>query len=251
MSRTLLRTSAMAAPALVELLGQRGIPAFWARGSWRALPRGLRFLLVANLAAGAALGALLDPSFALSTAVVVPALGWGATLRLRRPLLEPGARRSSLPDDLEQQLTGVLGELPPGAARSLLVDVVRSAQAAFSLGLPAGDALAQRVRALVSSSSSAARELADLDDALERLDKQRAPHAELPQGWLAGLARCESARDALVQRLLESLAALGLARSDGVAERAADELAELTAELESERQIQAEAARELEAFLDA
>ncbi len=60
-----------------------------------------------------------------------------------------------------------------------------------------------------------------------------------------------STPDALVQRLLEALAALGAVRSDELSsDGALDQVAELTAQLESERLLQAEAARELETFLE-
>ena len=251
--RALLAVSAGAAPRLVEQLAVRGIPvrAVPRSRAWLALPSPFQRLLLANAVVGAALGAMVDATFAMSAALVVPVLTLGATRGLRRPLLVPSTSGPRLPDAVEQQAARTLSELAAGAARSLLVDVVRTGQRLYAHAEGPGDVIGTRVGELVSAACDAARELGGIDDALERLDKQRALHTQLPPGWLRGLAQCESARDALVQRLLEALAALGAVRSDGVdSDGALENMAKLTAELEAERQLQAEAARELESFLD-
>ena len=106
---------------------------------------------------------------------------------------------------------------------------------------------------LVTTACEAARELGGIDQTLDRLEKQRASEPGASRIWLQGLARSERARDALVQQLLEGLAALGMARSDAVTGSlgVVEQLGDLTAELENERQIQAEAAREVAELLDA
>ena len=251
--RSLLAVSATAAPRLTEQLTARGIPvrAVPRARVWRALPGSLQRLLLANIVVATALGLLLDVTFAVSAAFVVPALTWGSTRRLRRPLLLPSASGPRLPEAVEQQAARTLAELGAGAARSLLVDVVRTGQRLFAHADGPGSPLGARVGELVSAACDAALQLGGIDDALERLDKQRAQHSQLPSGWLRGLAQCESARDALVQRLLEALAALGAVRSDELGcDGALDPIAELAAELEAERRLQAEATRELESFLE-
>ncbi len=67
------------------------------------------------------------------------------------------------------------------------------------------------------------------------------------------MARSERVRDVPVQRLLEALAALGTARSDAVTGSlgVGEPLGELSPGLEAERQVQAEAAREVEELSDA
>lgn len=170
-----------------------------------------------------------------------------------QPLVRPKASRSALPAPIEGRVVEVLGELAPGSARKLLGDVARTGQDLFALqAVSESPALGARVGELVSSACDAARELGAIDHALERLEKQRGSGTHASKVWLQGLARSERARDVLVQRLLEALAALGMARSDAVTGSlgVVDQLGELTAGLEAECQIQAEAAREVEELID-
>jgi hypothetical protein len=112
--------------------------------------------------------------------------------------------------------------------------------------------LTAQVSNLTRAGCDAARELDWLDRTLERFTRQRASVDEVPERWMDELARCERARDGLVQQLLESSAALGAARASGSqsAENVAEQLAELAREIESEVAIQVEAAKEVAEFVD-
>ncbi len=253
--RALLAVPARNASKLVDELCARQIPvrAVSRGGAWRALPTSFRTLMAANLGIAALLGLSLQALYFWAGGLVVLGLTATAQRLVCRPLVRPKASRSTLPSTLEERVVEALGELTPGPARNLLGDVARTGQDLFALpGVAASPALGARVGELIATACDAARELGAIDHALERLEKQRHSDAAASKVWLQGLARSERARDALVQRLLEALAALGTARSDAVTGSlgVVDQLEELTAELQSEREIQAEAAREVEELLD-
>jgi hypothetical protein len=215
-----------------------------------------QWLMLANVAIGAVFGVLLDPLYTIVTVGVVLALTWAATRSLTQPLLRPTASPLQLPQRIEARAVSTLAQLAPGPARDLLVDVVRSAQHGHARTHRSGavSPLAIRLEELVVAACDAALELSGIDAALERLHKARVRHSRLPKDWHSGLARSESARDSLVQRLLEAVAALAsleIAGAEGSEARATEEaLCELTRELADEQKMQAEAARELEAFLE-
>ena len=211
--------------------------------------------MAANLALGGWFGLTVDELYFWGSAVSVLALCLAAQRAVTRPLIRATPRRSMLPEPIEARVTQALGELDGGTARSLLADVVRTGDALCGrlAGESSAPAMIGRIADLLLASCDAALELAGIEAALETLDKQRGRSTGLPDGWSESLARTEHARDGLVQRLLEALAALGSARGRDAFEEGGllDRIGSLTLELESERQLQAEAARELEAYLEA
>jgi hypothetical protein len=244
--RALLTIPRPNAARLVEQLGARGLPvrAVGSNALWRLLPERLRSLLVANLVVGGVLGLTLDARYLLFALLGSLLLAWTGQRRVRRPLFTPRAARSRLPAAIEARVLETFDALSPGPARTLLGDVVRTGQDVFSKD--AAPALTARAGDLLAASCDAARELDTLDQLLERLEKQRGRH-DATELLLRSLSRSERARDALVQRLLEALAGLGMARSQAVGDSlgVVDQLGELTQELENERTLQAEATREV------
>jgi septal ring factor EnvC (AmiA/AmiB activator) len=99
---------------------------------------------------------------------------------------------------------------------------------------------------LLVASASAASDLALLDANLGRFERQRERLAARPSGSMDALARCERARDALVQRLLEAMTVLGQLQGQ-TADLGAEEseLASSIAELRAESQARAAAAEEI------
>jgi septal ring factor EnvC (AmiA/AmiB activator) len=103
---------------------------------------------------------------------------------------------------------------------------------------------------LLVASASAASDLALLDANLGRFERQRERLAARPSGSMDALARCERARDALVQRLLEAMTVLGQLQGQ-TADLGAEEseLASSIAELRAEAGARAAAAEEIAQLL--
>jgi hypothetical protein len=179
----------------------------------------------------------------------------GATRDARTPLVPPPARSRTLPRALERTVLDTLVALPPGTARGLLADIVRTSEALFAMLARTGDerGLAPSLGELLTAACQAALDLADLDENLGRFERQRERFVAGTPERLDALARCERTRDALVQRLLEGMSALTRLRTQH-AELAGESdpaLADLTRELKAEAEAQAAAAREIEALLGA
>jgi hypothetical protein len=253
--RALLAVPAAHAERLAQRLAERGVAVRSVlRGSaWRALPGSFRSVLAANLLLGGALGVWVEASYAVWAALVVLVLGAGAGRLLCRPVLRSSAAPSRLPGRVESRAVDALAALPSGPTRDLLGDIVRSGRDLFDAPATAATStLGGRVAELMLQSCDAARDLGAMDRALEALEKHRVRSAERGERWSERLADVERARDALVQRLLEALGALVAVRSEGLEGSlgSLERLEALTAELESEREIQAAAAREVAELLE-
>ena len=143
--------------------------------------------------------------------------------------------------------------LPPGPARGLLADVVRMARVLYDALPKTGDP--EEVRAeldrLLTWACDAARDIAVLDENLERLEDQSVS-TKLPSGWMETLSRTERVHDRLVQRLLELISMLGRMRSNSAAIlTSGEELEELAIDIEEHFAAHAEAVREIEELLGA
>jgi len=143
--------------------------------------------------------------------------------------------------------------LPPGTARSLLADVVRTSAALFATLARSGDerGIGPSLAELVTAACRAALDLADLDENLARFERQRERLAAAAPERLDALTRSERTRDALVQRLLEAMTAVARLRTQQaeLAQESDHTLDEIAGELRREAAAQAAAARELEALL--
>jgi hypothetical protein len=245
--RPLLRVPAAAGGRVVELLTEQGIPARTESLAtvWRTdVPMPIVALASAVSLCGLAAGVVAaTPVLFATTPLVAMGLVSAATLGRRTPVWNPPpAGRSALPPEAERDVVRVLTELPTGAARGLLTDLVRRASAA-----PAG---AGSVGPLVRAACAAARELAALERHLEAFEAQSDRLTATPHG-LDALARCEQGRDVLVQRLLEASATLSRLSGDAALRSGGPEsaLAAAARDLETEGRVQADAAREVEALL--
>lgn len=248
--RPLLRVPRRAVPRVLELLETRGLSASAeaAGAAWHAaVPRPIAVLaglvIVGGVAAGLAAAAPL--LFMTSPAVAVALVGVAAVGR-RTPVWRPASPwHSPLPAEAEQAAVHALAVLPAGHARALLIDLIRRATA-----MTAASAAAERVAPLVVAASTAASELAALEQHLAAFDAQRPRLSDAPAGWLDALSRCERGRDLLTQRLLEASAALS--RWHAAALEAGGEggsLAGLARDLDEEGRRQEEARREIAALL--
>ena len=245
--RPLLRIPAAAGGRVVELLAEQGIPARTESLStmWRTdVPMPMVALAGVVTAGGLVAGMLAAvPVLYATTLVVAMGLVSAATVGRRTPVWNPApAGPTMLPPEAEREAVGALAELPTGAARAILIDLVRRAASA--------PVEASRVGALVVAACAAARKLAALERQLDAFDAQSDRLTATPAG-LDALARCDQGRDALVQRLLEATAAVSRLSGDaavrlGVPESA---LAAAVSDLETEGRVQVEVAREVDALL--
>ncbi|MGH7546955.1 MAG: hypothetical protein ACREMM_02115, partial [Gemmatimonadales bacterium] len=232
------------------LLEAHGLPARTeSRASpWRAaVPPPIAVLAGVVAVAGTAAGfAAATPVLLATSPVVAAGLVTLAAVFRRTPVWNPpSAGRSCLPGDAERAAVLALAALPAGAARGLLIDLLRRATAVTA------KAGADRLGPLVVAACGAARDLAALEQQLSAFDARRDRLTHAPAGWLDALSRCERGRDLLTQRLLEASAALSAwqARAvDGEGE-VADTLAELARDLGEEGRRQEAAAREVAELL--
>lgn len=246
--RPLLRVPAEGSAWTIEQLGAHGLP-----GRVESLPPPWRATVPPTIAGFAGLvgvGGSLAGAFAglpvllLLSPLMAVGIVSAAAMGRRAPVWNPPrGRPGSLPPEVEREAVRTAMALPEGPARRLLLDLLRRASAT-----PAGS---KSIGPLVGAACSAARELAALESHLESFDAQTDRWADPPAAWLDALTRCERGRDALVQRLLEAIAALSGASGERALQAASsgESLASLTRDLDEEGRLQAEAAREVEALL--
>jgi hypothetical protein len=253
-SRALVRIPAAAAPNVIEELKRREIPARAARASRAWVPLPFRFwaLVSAVVAVGEIAGAVALPSLVAVSPLFAALLVLLAQRHLRRPLVEGNADAPRLPAAVEGKVIDTIAALSPGSARALLADIVYLAAGLYD-ALPAtGDSedLRSELDRLLAWACDAARDIAVLDENLERLEGQRDDLPEPPAGWMDSLSRTERVRDRLVQRLLELIARLGKLRSYSGAILASErELDQLAEHLEEHFAAHAEAVQQVEDLL--
>ena len=249
--RPLLRVPAEAEARVLELLDAQDLPARAESrvAAWSAsVPPPIAALagLVALVGAAAGVAAATPVLLVTSPAMAVALVTLAAALR-RAPVWDPSStRRSTLPPDAERAAVQALAALPAGAARALLIDLLRRADGAATSSQAAGG---PRLDQLVIAACEAARDLASLERQLAAFDAQRDRLADAPPGWLDALNRCERGRDLLTQRLLEASAALSSWRAGAAGADGSETLAELARDLEDEGRRQEQAAREVAELL--
>jgi hypothetical protein len=246
--RPLMRIPFDAAPRVLELLEGHGLAA---RSEPRSalgrasVPPPIAILAGVVAVTGAALGlAAAAPVLLITSPVVAGGLvALGAALRRTPVWNPPSAGAASLPEDAERAAVRTLAALPAGAARSLLIDLLRRAKTVTA------DVRGERVGSLVVAACAAARDLAALEQQLAAFDARRDRLADAPVRWVDALSRCEQGRDLLTQRLLEASAALSGWQARALQGEGTDDLAVLTRELDDEGRRQEAAAREVAELL--
>jgi hypothetical protein len=251
-ARPLVLVPAAAAAQVVDRLAERGIHArVVARArAWAAAPIGNYLLAAATLVAGAGAASVLGAALFWPSPALAILLTASAIYTARRPVAGAGTGRrrgAKLPAAMRERVVATLAELPPGVARNLIGRLVRRTASLYMGATPPAAAVLGPLAAMITAACGAALELARLETASAAADGHGRPRG--PSGaWLDAQARCDSARDVLVQRLLDADAALGRVQG-GLADSAGGELGALTSELEREATIQAAAAREVEQLL--
>ncbi len=249
--RALARVPLAGLERVVERLAARGLLARVEHGRWVPLPR-LIYLIAATMAfTGLAAGRLVLPDLLWVTPLMTALVVLEAQRQASRPLLTARAQSLELSPAAQARLAAAVSRLPSGTALTLLADLVRQVQSVRARIPPEYAMAREEIEALLLHACDAALDLAELDETLERLEHQRERAARPGEAWNAALARAERTRDALVQRMLDAISALGDARvraieADG---RGAERLAALSEELRRELGHYAEARREVEAML--
>jgi hypothetical protein len=251
--RTVARVPLAGAERVLERLAAEGINARVSRSFWAPLPRSLYGVAALMLAAGSLAGSLVAPDLLWMSPLLSALVVLEAQRQVRVPLLRAPGASGALTGPARERLAITVTRLPAGTALSLLADLARNAQSVLArLGDQPSSPIREEVEELVLHACDAATDLADLEDSLERLERQRArPGSRTSGGWHTVVARVERSRDALVQRLLDAITTLGEARLRAVEATAADtgRLAELSDQMRAEVQAYAEARREVEALL--
>jgi hypothetical protein len=233
-ARALVRTAGGTADRVLARFRERGIPVRAVRRgqAWSAVPATLYGLAGSIGVVGMYAGFTRSVSLWTSTPIVVGALLVAAHRVVQRPLFAPKLRRGSLPPALDRKAAEAIGRLPPGPARSLLIDLVRLAGAA-----PTPHELSE----LLDRACDAAGDLQRLDDALTLLERRReAGGAGAAGPWMDSMSALERNRDRLMQQLLDTVALLGQLHANAVPER--EELKAAKQELE----LRMEAMKEVE-----
>jgi hypothetical protein len=242
--RPLLEASRSAAQRAVEALGSRQIAArtMAARRAPRLLPRDLVVLAAAIIVVGSMAGLLASPMLLVTTPLVTASLLGLGLASVRAPLwrMDPARRPLAGP------LAPVIACLPAGGPRTLASDIARTGREL--LERHPDPELAARVADLVAGAGAAAQALVGVEAAARRLEAARQSSTRPPAALLEAAASAEGARDGLLQRMLEALAALAIAQSES-ARPALEQLSAAAAELRSELGLQTAAVREVDALL--
>jgi hypothetical protein len=252
--RALFRTSTDAARRIVEQLSSHQLAARSVPASrvLELMPASFHLMLVAVVIAGAAAGMSAAPALRWVTPVFAGLLLLSARRSAVTPLVSVTPRKDALPSEVERRLVAALADLPAGTARDLLADLTRLGHTVSAALRRAGglEDAAPALGELLLAGADAATDLALLDESLGRFERQGERLAVHPDGWADALARCERARDALVQRLLDAMTALGRLQGQA-AELGGKELAldETVAALRAEAEAQQAAAREIAVLL--
>ena len=252
--QALVRVTEGSEKGVVRQLERHGIPArsVPVGRAWGAVPASFYGLLGLIGIAGGAAGASL-PWLGWMSPAVAGMLLLSAHRAVQRPVLVPPKRIAVLPPELERKLVATIAQLPEGTARSLLADLTRMGQVAWSAlnSGPDQHEVAHPLGDLLDRACELAAELGALEENLVRLERQRERFAVLPSGWMDGVTRCERQRDRLAQRLLDALTLVGRIRTNTAAETdaAGAQIHELAAEFAARVESRAEALAEVEALL--
>jgi hypothetical protein len=172
-----------------------------------------------------------QPYYLWTSPALVTVLAAGA-LVATKPLVPGLPPLTALPRTVRRRVIDVSRRLTPGAARSLLVDLVTLA------ALNRSDA-----DDLIMAACDAAQDLDRLDQTIAVLDTRRDRSGDV-------LARGEAARDRIVQRFLDAITVVSHAgREAATASDADSRLTEATAELARTVAAESAAAREVAALL--
>jgi hypothetical protein len=228
-SRALVRVPRGRATAVRDRLELAGVPARIADTWWALVPRDVWFLIAVLVVFG--LFEWTHAAVARGAFAMVSAAGFllVATRIVGRPVVAgPDSGVTALSPAARIAVGKALEEIATPTARKLLGQLVQVGARAAERAPTAAE--------LVIAATAATRELDRIDRAIAGFEQHREPSNE---AWADGLARCEQARDALVQRLLEAIGALGKTVALGTTEDLDSARRELEERLRADAEIEA------------
>jgi serine/threonine protein kinase len=256
-TRPLLQVPAHSASVIVSQLATHQVSArsLSTKQAWQLVPVAFYVFLGGMTGFGCLVGLWVLPILLWTSPLMAAVLYLLAYQSVQKPFLKPqGSSTSTFPTALRTKVVQTLAQLASGTARSLLSDVIYLGQdllKTLAESKTIASDIERYVTELLTSACDSALALEQLDRTLNRLELQRARFSNLPSDWTEGLNKCEQTRDCMVQRLLETVAMMGIAQSQAVLapQGVGQQLAELNQELRRELNIQAEVTREFEALL--
>jgi len=249
--RALIRLPQRTAARVAERLGDSGVPlrAVPLSRAWAPMPLTFYAMTLAVAVVGTLAGRSVTALQWLSVPIAIALLLLGQ-LWLLKPALRLPRRAPALRPEVEEPIIETLAELPPGTGRSLLADVVQAARGLAPRLAEMEDLEAERgLEEIVRQACRGAREVADMEDLLARVERRRTTGSAV-QGGGEAVAGLERTRDRLVQLLLEVITLLGRTRraaAEGFLE--GSEMALLGRELDERSRNHAAALAEIDAFL--
>lgn len=219
---------------------------------WSLLSREFYLILVVVILAGSAAGWLAYSPFVWITPLFASLLFAGGWFVVQKPLLIPRETNGSLPRDVQSRTIHIMSNLSSHSARTLLADLTAMIQQCHSESGSQPE-FRSGLEKLLQSYCSAATNLDSLEKTLSRMETRRIQIGSLPEAWKEGLSHCEQARDMLVQRFLEAIAVVGSSRGLAVlhSQGVSDQLKLLTADLQTELEIQSSVARQMQELIQA
>jgi serine/threonine protein kinase len=245
--KPILQVPESQATETIKLLNDNNIQTEISRSKNTAhrIPKKFYALILIVLAAGIVAGLYAHPIFFGTTLLLALFLFATASRLISRPLFSLKSQ-SLWPEEIHQKIVNVWRALTPGSARNLFADLVVMSRHLI-VNSKASDEIAKYLLDLLESSGKAAVDLDRMDQTLQRLESQKTSMPRNSEALIESLSAGEQARDILVQRLLEAIAAVGHFQSDVALSTTgfAQQLKDCTQQLQSEIEIQAAVANEL------
>lgn len=248
--KPILKIPESEAMATIKLLKDNNIDTEISRSKNTAqrIPKKLYGLILMVIAAGIAAGLYVHPFFFGTTLLIALLLFSAANRIINRPLF-PLKSQSQWPEEDHQKIVNEWRSLMPGSARNLFADLVVMSRHLI-VNSRASEEISKYLLDLLESSGHAAVDLDRIDQTLQCLENQKSSISGKSEALIESLSAGEQARDILVQRLLEAIAAVGRFQSDIALSSSgfAQQLKDCTQQLQSEIEIQATVANELDSF---
>lgn len=207
--RALIRVPAVTAERAVRHLAARDVPAIarLAARTWAPAPTSFYLLLASVVLVGITAGVSAEPMLRWTSPLVACLMLFAAQARLRDPVLRAPRRRGAFPRKTERCLIETFARLPDSEARTLLSNLVRSAEPLYrTLGRVRGVVTRRDIEELLHHGCRAAIDLSDLEVALVALEGE------------PGVERPRKLRRALAARIRDGITVLHRLRTEAVAD---------------------------------
>ncbi len=250
--RPILKIPESEAKTIINRLNDKDVPTEISRSlnTAQRIPKTFYALILMVIAAGIAAGLYSSPFFFFTTALVAVLLVLASFRLSNRPLISEKSQ-SRWPETIHFKIVNLWRSLSTLTSKNLLGDLV--ILCGHLIVTPkSSEEILKYLSELLESSGNAALELDRIEQMLQRLENQKAAISQAPKEWVESFSAGEQARDILVQRLLEAIAAVGHFQIDIALSTAgfAQQLKDCTQQLQNEIEIQAIVAKELISLRD-